>query len=137
MQSNRASKKTKIAEEKMAPASEMNASAEGLSKPRTSRSSKLKKEGSETGPAKHRKTSVTETVVPTPVVAAPIIDPVGVVTPVAEMTVVAAAAASAKIQPTHEEIAKLAHSYWVSRGYTHGSMEQDWLRAERELSAKH
>lgn len=38
-------------------------------------------------------------------------------------------------QVTHEEIAKLAHSYWAARGYAHGSAEADWLRAERELSA--
>ena len=35
-----------------------------------------------------------------------------------------------------EEIAKLAHSYWVARGYAPGSAEQDWLRAERELQAQ-
>jgi hypothetical protein len=35
---------------------------------------------------------------------------------------------------THEEIAKLAFSYWTARGCAHGAAEQDWLRAERELS---
>jgi len=35
--------------------------------------------------------------------------------------------------PTHEEIARLAYSYWEARGWKHGSAEQDWLRAEREL----
>ncbi len=34
---------------------------------------------------------------------------------------------------TREEIAKLAFSYWIARGYAHGSAEQDWLRAEQEL----
>ena len=37
---------------------------------------------------------------------------------------------------THEEIAKLAFSYWIARGYAHGSAEQDWLRAEQELSGR-
>lgn len=39
-------------------------------------------------------------------------------------------------QPTQEDIAALAYSYWVERGYQGGSAEaeQDWLRAERELS---
>jgi hypothetical protein len=34
---------------------------------------------------------------------------------------------------THEDIAKLAHSYWVARGHAHGSPHEDWVRAEREL----
>ncbi len=36
--------------------------------------------------------------------------------------------------PTHEEIAKLAYSYWESRGRQHGNAVEDWLRAERELT---
>jgi len=35
--------------------------------------------------------------------------------------------------PTREEIARLAEKYWMERGRTDGSAEQDWLRAEREL----
>jgi hypothetical protein len=35
--------------------------------------------------------------------------------------------------PAQEEIAALAYSYWVTRGYHGGSPEEDWLRAEREL----
>lgn len=35
-----------------------------------------------------------------------------------------------------EEIAALAHSYWAARGYQHGSHEEDWLRAERELKSR-
>ena len=38
--------------------------------------------------------------------------------------------------PTHEEIAHLARHYWAERGHTHGQAEQDWLRAERELTQK-
>jgi hypothetical protein len=34
---------------------------------------------------------------------------------------------------SQEEIAQLAYSYWEARGFTPGSPEEDWLRAEREL----
>lgn len=34
---------------------------------------------------------------------------------------------------THEEIARLAYSYWEKRGFQGGSPEEDWRRAEREL----
>ena len=36
-------------------------------------------------------------------------------------------------EPTHEEIAVLAYSYWIGRGRQGGSPDDDWLRAEREL----
>lgn len=36
----------------------------------------------------------------------------------------------------HEEIARLAYSYWEARGCPHGSPEEDWFRAERGLSQK-
>ena len=35
--------------------------------------------------------------------------------------------------PTHEEIAKLAYSYWEAGGRRHGSELGDWLSAERIL----
>jgi len=35
-----------------------------------------------------------------------------------------------------QQIARLAHSYWESRGGQGGSAEEDWLRAERELRAE-
>jgi hypothetical protein len=38
--------------------------------------------------------------------------------------------------PTHEEIARLAYSYWEARGWQPGSPEADWLRAERELKLR-
>jgi hypothetical protein len=38
-----------------------------------------------------------------------------------------------KAAPTHDQIAKLAYSYWETRGRQHGSAVEDWLRAEREL----
>lgn len=41
--------------------------------------------------------------------------------------------AGATRNPTHEEIAKLAYKLFERRGCAHGSDEQDWLQAEREL----
>jgi hypothetical protein len=35
--------------------------------------------------------------------------------------------------PSREEIARLAYSYWEARGRQHGSPQEDWYRAEREL----
>lgn len=34
---------------------------------------------------------------------------------------------------THEQIAKRAYELWQSRGGAHGSHDQDWQQAEREL----
>lgn len=36
----------------------------------------------------------------------------------------------------HAEIATLAYSYWVQRGYQGGSAEEDWFRAEKQLVAR-
>ena len=38
--------------------------------------------------------------------------------------------------PSHEEIARLAYSYWEARGRLHGGSEEDWYRAEREVKWK-
>jgi hypothetical protein len=143
MQSSKTSKKTlKIADDTIVPAPESGTALEGKSNTRTTRSSKPKKETvAESGPAKtHRKLS-------TPVVSEavrPAVEPI-----VAKAKAAAAAAresaapaASEQAAPgpvrqiSQEEIARLAHSYWVERGYTHGSSVEDWLRAERELKAK-
>jgi Protein of unknown function (DUF2934) len=37
------------------------------------------------------------------------------------------------VNPSREEIERLARKYWAERGYQDGYAEQDWLRAEREL----
>ena len=39
-------------------------------------------------------------------------------------------------QPSYDEIAQLAYSYWEARGCQGGSPEEDWLRAETELRAR-
>lgn len=36
-------------------------------------------------------------------------------------------------QPTRDDIARLAYSYWEARGCQGGSPEEDWLRAEVEI----
>jgi Protein of unknown function (DUF2934) len=40
---------------------------------------------------------------------------------------------AAVCEPSPDEIARLAYSYWEARGYAGGSPEEDWLRAQREL----
>ena len=37
------------------------------------------------------------------------------------------------VEPTHEEISKLAYALWIERGGGAGSAEQDWLKAEQQL----
>ena len=37
------------------------------------------------------------------------------------------------VPPTHEDIARLAYSYFEARGYQPGNPTDDWCRAEREL----
>ena len=37
------------------------------------------------------------------------------------------------VSEDHEEIARLAYSYWQARGCPIGSPEEDWSRAENEL----
>jgi|SRR5689334_21934822 hypothetical protein len=39
-------------------------------------------------------------------------------------------------EPSQEEIAALAFSYWEARGCQGGSQEEDWLRAEQQLRAR-
>jgi Protein of unknown function (DUF2934) len=44
-----------------------------------------------------------------------------------------AAAAESPRPLAHEDVARLAFSYWEHRGRQHGSPEADWARAEQEL----
>ena len=60
--------------------------------------------------------------------------PAAATTPAASTTPAAMAdAVAAPYSPPQEEIAALAYSYWVTRGYQGGCPEEDWLRAEQEL----
>jgi hypothetical protein len=148
MQWNKASKKTRnIADETQASAPETNAAAEMTPKPRTTRSSKTKKtETAETGSVKHHHKGTSAVAdagtekggmrtLAAAVGAAPtssiIVDAVGVVAPEPPI-----AEPIRRREVTQEAIAKLAYSYWIARGYAHGGAEEDWLRAEQELTAK-
>jgi hypothetical protein len=39
-------------------------------------------------------------------------------------------------EPSTDEIATLAYSYWEARGCQGGCPEEDWVRAEQELRAR-
>ncbi|HTX35293.1 MAG TPA: DUF2934 domain-containing protein [Bryobacteraceae bacterium] len=43
--------------------------------------------------------------------------------------------AVSKSEPTRDDVARLAYSYWEARGCQGGSAEEDWLRAEVEIRA--
>jgi hypothetical protein len=45
-------------------------------------------------------------------------------------------AAVATALPSPEEIAGLAYAYWEARGRGHGSAQEDWYRAEREILSR-
>ena len=38
--------------------------------------------------------------------------------------------------PTDEDVARLAYSFWEERGCREGSPDEDWFRAEQELSRR-
>jgi Protein of unknown function (DUF2934) len=48
----------------------------------------------------------------------------------------AAEAAASTARPSHDEIARLAYSYWEARGGQGGSPCEDWFDAERELMGR-
>jgi hypothetical protein len=37
------------------------------------------------------------------------------------------------VDPSRDEIARLAYLYWLDRGCQNGSAEEDWFRAEQQL----
>ena len=45
-------------------------------------------------------------------------------------------AASRELQPSRDQIAALAQALWEARGCPEGSAEDDWYRAEEQLSAQ-
>jgi hypothetical protein len=131
MQSNKSSKKTvkktaekaPIAAAPAAVAPARSAAAEVKPKPLAKKSSTPKKKSEEkmaASPSHHHK-----------IVSAPA-EPQLVET----VTVTETITHSVSRVVTHEEIAELAHSYWVERGYTHGSPHEDWHRAEQELKQR-
>jgi len=74
--------------------------------------------------SKHHNSS-TETTVPSEVVSAA--SPNG--------TAAAGQTPSAKNHDREGETVRLVYSHWKARGGSHGSAEEDWLRAEQELKA--
>ena len=157
MWSNKASKKTRKMAEETAPATD-SAAIEISANPPAPRSSKSKNENTDSTSAKrHRKAAnsvqqseseakpaVAEKSFaavagsPSSIETSAIVDPVGVVVP-ATASPISERSSLETISPveiTHDQIALLAHSYWVARGYQYGSPEEDWQRAERELQAR-
>jgi len=59
------------------------------------------------------------------------------VTPVSSETNVAPVVPVLAYEPSGEEVAKLAYSYYVARGYQAGDQAADWFRAINELKARH
>ncbi len=87
------------------------------------------KAASTTAPHKHARKSVKPAEIApetTPVIAPPVQE--------AATEVVQEVVQSSARVVTREDIARLAYSYWEARGYQGGSPEEDWLRAERELT---
>lgn len=133
MQLKKTSKKTpKIAEKAVIPAPEKAAEPEVAAKPRASKTSKAKKsEGAEMTSGKHLHKSASPAAIPDAIV-------LNEVTKAAPSTrIESKPLGNVPSRTVHaHQIAELAYSYWVQRGHNHGSAEEDWLRAERELSGR-
>ena len=80
-----------------------------------------------------KKKLVTETAAPTSAVKAASPKRHSKAIPTTEASVAAAPVQAAERSFDSREIAELAYSYFVARGYQHGSQAEDWFRAEREL----
>jgi hypothetical protein len=140
MQLNKSSKKTKKTADKApvaaAPEKSPAAAAEVKPKSRTLKSStpKKKSEGNVTAsPSHHHKVSSSPAVAETRVLEQKPVEPELAQTVTVTEVVTETVTQTVTKVVTHEEIAKLAHSYWVARGHAHGSPHEDWVRAEREL----
>jgi Protein of unknown function (DUF2934) len=95
-------------------------------------SSTVRVEANDPGPAK-----VMAATAGTGVTNGGIVDSVGVVAASStQKSSVATPAVQSKGLTSQEEIARLAYSYWESRGFTHGLADEDWIRAEAELLAR-
>jgi len=125
MQLNKSSKKPrKIADSTASAALESPGGVEIKPKPRTSKSSAAKT------------TEVVRTETPThhhKLSAAPVAEALAAVSE-SSSTGLSSTPPDLQRTITHQEIAELAHSLWSSRGHSHGSPEDDWFRAERQLT---
>jgi hypothetical protein len=96
---------------------------------RTSRSKAKKAETSDLGSVRHRKSRANddrEALQSNADNLAPIVGP----------EASGGSPVTAVERPSKEEVEKLAYSFWEARGFEHGFADQDWLRAENELSAR-
>lgn len=82
-------------------------------------------------PARHKSAAPKRASRPAPVEVSNALASEPEVRPVAPIAAVVTPAES-----IHDAVARLAYSYWLARGCQGGSPEQDWLQAERELSAE-
>ncbi len=55
--------------------------------------------------------------------------------PVSSTSEISSPASTPTAEPVidRQAVALMAYSYWEARGFTGGSPEEDWLRAEREM----
>jgi len=126
MQSNKSSKKPRtIADSSASATLESAGGAELKPKPRTSKSSapKTTEVVRAESPTHHHKLS-----------ASPVAEALAAVSE-SSSTSLKSTLADSPGAVTHQQIAELAHSFWSSRGHSHGSPEDDWLRAERQLTS--
>jgi DUF2934 family protein len=115
MQSNKTSKKTSSPAEKASLSTAAEEAAPTAK--RATRSSKKKSDVTDMASIKHSH-KVPSSVVSSPVTSAkPLSD-------------------SPSRTVHHHEIAELAYYYWAERGFREGNPEEDWLRAEKTLSAR-
>ncbi|MBV9266761.1 MAG: DUF2934 domain-containing protein [Acidobacteriaceae bacterium] len=144
MQSKKTSKKThKIANEAAAPAPESAMASESAVAARTSRSDNPKNETGETTPAKrHRKVVAQEEVLAVGGAAPALVreSAEALLESASQIADDASTATAAneprKTSPSRYEIAQLAYSYWLATGCQHGSHQDHWFRAERELATR-
>jgi hypothetical protein len=124
MQSNKSSKPRKIADSAASATRESASGAELKPKPRISKSSapKTTEVVRAESPSHHHKLS-----------ALPVAEALAAVSESSNAGLNSIPADSQR-PITHQQIAELAHSYWTSRGHAHGSSEDDWFRAERQLT---
>jgi hypothetical protein len=145
MQSNKTSKKTRNnADETASPMPDTAMTSDTAATPRASKSSKPKNETGETAPAKrHRKAATVvapqeESVAATGAAVAMAPEPTITLQSAATEPepAIQVEMSATSTRPSRDEVARLAYSYWLARGCGHGSHQEDWFRAERELTIR-
>jgi hypothetical protein len=130
MQSSKTTKKTAKPAAEVTAASEKKTVKEAAKTTRAPRAAKSDTAVSTTAAAKgHRKAASPIS----PAVSASVEQPRAMA---ATATASAVPVSSPVAEPTHEDIAVLAYSYFVARGYEHGYEKQDWERAVAALTQR-